>query len=240
MNESFPLAPGEGEEIRPGYHIKAAREELVMTESRYAPGMRGPEAHVHYHHADGFYVLEGELLLGLGDGELSLAAGGFVLIPPVVVHSFRNAGTDEVRFLNFHAPGMGFDGYVRGRNPGFDQHDPPADGGRPASEAIVRRPGEGERQGALGSLGLIELTVPAGSNGPGLHSHDSLLDSFWVLEGTVTLQLEARAVEAHAGSYGLAPPGRDHAFSNPGDAPARLLNVMAGAVNSEHFRHNMS
>ena len=50
----------------------------------------------------------------------------------------------RLRFLNFHAPGCGFADYLRGRGD-FDQHPPPADGGRPASDALVGRPASGER-----------------------------------------------------------------------------------------------
>jgi len=36
-------------------------------------------------------------------------------------------------------PSSGFADYLRGRNPEFDQHDPPADGGAdPASAVAVR------------------------------------------------------------------------------------------------------
>jgi uncharacterized cupin superfamily protein len=34
---------------------------LTVTFSRYAPGERGPDLHVHREHIDAFYVLEGEL-----------------------------------------------------------------------------------------------------------------------------------------------------------------------------------
>jgi quercetin dioxygenase-like cupin family protein len=217
------LGPGEGEEIRPGYHIKVGREELVMTESVYAPGQRGPDLHVHRHHADAFYVLEGELHLGLGDDDLPLPAGGFALIPPMVVHGFRNAAREEARFLNFHAPGMGFDDYVRGRNRGFDQHDPPADGVRPASEAIVRMPGEGTVKAgagdALGSLGLVEMTLEPGAG--------RALDSVWVLDGTLTVDLGGGPAELGAGGFAYAPSG--NALSTPGDEPVRLLNITAPA-----------
>ena len=32
---------------------------------------------------------------------------------------------------------MGFADYLRGRNRGFDQHDPPAEGTRPATDAVI-------------------------------------------------------------------------------------------------------
>jgi hypothetical protein len=39
-------------------------------------------------------------------------------------------------------PSLGFGDYLRGRNPGFDQHDPPPDGGAdPASMLLVRLTG---------------------------------------------------------------------------------------------------
>ena len=50
---------------------------------------------------------------------------------------------EELRYLNFHAPGGGFADYLRGVTPGFDSEDPPADGGRPAEEALVVPPEAG-------------------------------------------------------------------------------------------------
>ena len=63
-----------------------------------------------------------------------------------MVHSFRSPGPGPARFLNIHAPGMGFDEYVRsGYEFDFDQEDPPADGGQPATDAIVLAAGQGRR-----------------------------------------------------------------------------------------------
>ena len=46
-----------------------------------------------------------------------------------------------VALLRVHAPSAGFADYLRGRNPDFDQWEPPADGGLPVTEAIVIPPG---------------------------------------------------------------------------------------------------
>src|SRR5439155_13706155 len=87
--------------------------------------------------------LAGELTVRLGaDGaETGVPAGTLVRVPPHVVHGFRNAVDAELRYLNLHAPGEGFADYMRGLRDGeridFDQHDPPPDGGRPASEAMI-------------------------------------------------------------------------------------------------------
>jgi mannose-6-phosphate isomerase-like protein (cupin superfamily) len=114
-------------------------EELAVTESVYGSGERGPPPHVHHRHADGFLVVEGELTFTLRDGSFRAPAGTFVLVPPDVVHSFETIEGGSARFLNFHAPSCGFGEYLRGRNPGFDQHDPPADGDADPATVVVTR-----------------------------------------------------------------------------------------------------
>ena len=101
----------------------------------------GASPHVHRTHCDLFFVLEGELtfLVGPEPEEHVLPAGTLALAPPLVVHGFRNGGDEELRYLNFHAPGGGFADYLRGVTPGLRPEDPPADGGRPVTRRD-RRP----------------------------------------------------------------------------------------------------
>ena len=108
-----------------------------MTEFIRGPGERGAQLHVHHEHADAFLVVEGELKLTVGSGSLRGPAGTFFLSPPYVVHGFENDGTACARFFNLHLPATGFADYMRGRKPGFDQHDPPADGGVDPATAIL-------------------------------------------------------------------------------------------------------
>ena len=70
--------------------------------------------------------------------------GTFVAAPIGVVHTFANETSEEATFLNIHAPNAGFADMLRARHDSrheeadrFDQHPPPADGGKPLSEAIV-------------------------------------------------------------------------------------------------------
>jgi mannose-6-phosphate isomerase-like protein (cupin superfamily) len=137
------LVAGEGEVIGDSperrVEILCDRDELCVTWSRFGPGRDGASPHVHRHHTDLFYVLDGELTIGLGAErqETAVPAGSLAVAPPLVVHAFRNASpTEEVRYLNFHAPNGGFADYLRGVTPGFDSEDPPADGGRPVEEAL--------------------------------------------------------------------------------------------------------
>lgn len=245
--------PGEGEVVYDhpagGLVIKGAHEHVVVSEIRLSPGTPGPAAHVHHHHSDAFYVLEGELTVRLGDEERPLDPGGFVRIPPNVVHTVRNASeAAPLRVLNVHAPSMGFDDYLRAGRDGdqagrerFDQHEPPADGGRPAADARVLAKGEGEPlafgptsavfkatgDDDAGHFSLSETTAAPGFPGPVPHLHRTFVDSFYVLEGTLTLRLGEDTLAVDAGTFALVPPGTVHTFSNPGDAPVRFLNLMA-------------
>jgi quercetin dioxygenase-like cupin family protein len=114
-------------------------DELTISEFAYGPGERGAKPHVHHHHADAFVVMEGEFTFHLRDGPRALPAGTLVVFPPDVVHGFDNDSDATARCFNFHLPSSGFGDYLRGRNPDFDQHDPPEDGGVDPSAAVLAR-----------------------------------------------------------------------------------------------------
>jgi mannose-6-phosphate isomerase-like protein (cupin superfamily) len=199
------LGPGEGERPRDGeFTIKCGRQELVLSEADHEPGRREPAPHIHHHHSDAFWILDGELAVLVGDEEQLLGPGDFVFAPPGLVHTYRSPGSERCRFLNLHAPGMGFDERLRGRLDDFDQHPPHEGGGRPASDGILRRRGEGERidlgeaargllkagaDDGLGSVAVVEFELTPGSPGPPPHRHERLTDSFYVLDGTLTVLL---------------------------------------------------
>jgi quercetin dioxygenase-like cupin family protein len=121
--------------------ILADLPELCLTWTRYVAGEEGPGPHIHKEHLDAFYILTGELNFGIGPEVERVIAkpGTFVLAPPDVVHTFRNDGPAEATWLNFHAPSKGFANFLRDPDFVWDSFDAPADGGRPASEAIVDR-----------------------------------------------------------------------------------------------------
>jgi quercetin dioxygenase-like cupin family protein len=172
--------------------ILAEGPDLTVTWSRYAAGEPGPDLHVHREHTDAFYVLDGELtfLVGPAAERVPVGAGGFVAVPPNLVHTYVCEAV-ETRWLNMHAPDAGFADYMRGLRDGtgvaFDNFGPPDDGGLPATAAIVRGPGEGERRGdALVKAALPELLVAERSDGP--------VEGAWFeLGGGRVLQLRAPA-----------------------------------------------
>jgi mannose-6-phosphate isomerase-like protein (cupin superfamily) len=116
--------------------------------------------------------------------------------------------------------------------------------------ATVHPPGEGERLGVGGSsvtvkatgedtggtLYLGEVLVEPGFPGPPPHVHDKLHDMFYVLEGTLTVQLGEETREIGAGSFVCVPPGTVHTFSNPGSEPVRLLNLNTPAGWENYMR----
>jgi quercetin dioxygenase-like cupin family protein len=137
------LGGSDGEHItnRDGRRVTLIAEttELAVTDSLYGPGERGPDPHVHFHHADAFLVLEGALAYAFDGATLHAPAGTFVIVPPRVVHSFANEGSSDARFVNLHAPSCGFGDHLRGQKPDFDQHPAPEGGGDdPASVSVTR------------------------------------------------------------------------------------------------------
>jgi quercetin dioxygenase-like cupin family protein/ketosteroid isomerase-like protein len=254
------VPPGDGETItaleRRDVALLADREEISVTWSRYAPGEVGPDPHVHREHTDAWYVLDGELTFRLGPEaeRVRAAAGSFVAVPPNLVHSFANEGAEAARFLNFHTPDGGFAAYMRGRrdglDTGFDSHDPPADGGLGAGEAVISGPGEGERlvsgnrtlllKGPLVDLCFAEFTIEGQFDGPGLHRHDAEVDSFYVLEGELELTVEDSIRPAVPGTLAAVPRGVRHAFAHRVSGGVRFLNVHAPDAGFAAFLRRVS
>jgi quercetin dioxygenase-like cupin family protein len=237
------LRPGEGESLFGGRIVlKATFDQLCITESLFPNARDGAEPHLHRLHVDSFYVLEGGLAVLVHDEEKQLDPGAFVSATPEVVHGFRS--TSRARFLNFHTPDGGFAENLRARNRGepggFDSVDVPAGSGNPPDDAVYLRPGEGERletdtrvatiMVGREELALIEFELEPGFEGPDPHEHDDHVDSFYVLEGEPEFLMDGQTLRLGPGSFVAAPIGVVHAFSNPGAAPARLLNIHAPSV----------
>jgi quercetin dioxygenase-like cupin family protein len=244
VSQPLLLAPGEGEKTTDrserSITILCELDQLIVSLFRYEPGQKGPDAHVHRKHTDSFYVLEGEVDFGLGP-EITRLKGGpetFAGAPPNVVHTFRNSSNATALFLNVHAPSMGFGNVLRGGgHKHFDQFDPPENGGRPFEDAIFRPAGAGEPiehehtshrvQAELPELSVIEMTFRPEFEGVDPHTHDDLVDAFYVLAGEADFVVGDEVRRAGPGSFLAAPPGARHGFSNPGPADLRVLNFHA-------------
>ena len=223
--------------------LLADHEEISITRSRYGPGERGPDPHVHREHTDSFYVLEGELRFEVGPDlePVRVGPGGFVAAPANVVHTFVNDGGADARFLNFHSPDGAFAASLRARRDGdevaWDSFDPPPDGGRPASETVVTAPGEGERlvtgsrvvwlKAVLPHLCFAEWALDGPFKGPPVHHHDRQVDSYYVLDGQLELTVDDRVLTAEAGTLATVPRGVRHTFTHAAPGTGRVLNIHA-------------
>jgi len=236
------LAAEDGESIaeRPRRVVRVLFEHELLDAS-YAcseAGERGANPHIHVEHVDAFYVLDGELTFRVGPDLDAVRAGPgtFVMVPPHLVHGFDNDSDATARWLNFHAPSTGFLAWMRGERDRFDQVPPPADGGRSADDAVIVRPGGGERferrnrtitilgdepQFSALDIGFDESFVVDP------HTHDDHADSFFVLEGAVEFTVGERTERAGPGMWLTAPPNARHGFRNGGSDWARVLNVHA-------------
>lgn len=107
------ILAGESREIS----MLFAREEVTVTKACYSAGEPVAGPHVHHEHTDAFYVLEGALTFQVGHEARSttVPAGGFVAVPPLVAHSFRNDGNRPARWLTIHAHDGGFAQFMRCR-----------------------------------------------------------------------------------------------------------------------------
>ena len=70
---------------------------------------------------------------------------------------------------------------------------------------------------------ISEWWLEPHTKGPGTHSHDED-DIFYVIEGTMSVFVKDRWVEARKGAFILVPGGTPHDFENRGDVRAGILN----------------
>ena len=107
-----------------------------------------------------------------------------------------------------------------------------------ASRAAVVLPPGGGRRYAMGRIdatfkadgaetangySISEWWLEPHTKGPGPHAHEED-DVFYVLEGTMSLFVDGRWIDAPKGSFVLIPGGMTHDFENRGDARAGVLN----------------
>jgi hypothetical protein len=82
---------------------------------------------------------------------------------------------------------------------------------------------------------IAEWQDPGGPAGPPRliaprHLHRGDDEAWYVLEGTLRVQLGSDVVEARAGSGVLVPKGTPHTYWNPGPGPLRYLLIMTSNI----------
>jgi quercetin dioxygenase-like cupin family protein len=146
MSAIIAPAPGGEELIRSPAReasILVARQDLTIIRARYAAGEPVAGPHIHHRHTDAFYVLEGELIFEIGREAqtITVSPGEFLAAPPGLAHSFRVGTNRPAGWLTIHGPDGGFAEFIRGLRDGveveWDIAPVPADGGLPASSAVI-------------------------------------------------------------------------------------------------------
>jgi quercetin dioxygenase-like cupin family protein len=119
--------------------IKAAAEDtgglLTIVEVTEPPGAEAP-LHVHHREDEGFWILEGEVTLYVGDERIEASAGDFAWGPRDIPHRYT-VGPSGCRMLFICTPG-GFEGLVREMSvPAETRTLPPASDEEPDMEMVA-------------------------------------------------------------------------------------------------------
>lgn len=114
------VAPGGGRFIAvgsagTGVMVKASAAETdglcTVWEGHVPAGTVGAGPHYHRARDEFFYVLEGQLVLRIGDETCTAPAGTFAFVPRGTVHGFHNASTERASLLVMHHP-AGFERFL--------------------------------------------------------------------------------------------------------------------------------
>jgi mannose-6-phosphate isomerase-like protein (cupin superfamily) len=85
-----------------------------------------------------------------------------------------------------------------------------------------------------GGYSIHDNTIPPGSPGPRPHIHRHHDETFYALEGELTVRVETRKITAPTGSFVVVPRGTVHQPWNPGTEPTRVLIIFSPA-GMDHF-----
>jgi quercetin dioxygenase-like cupin family protein len=120
MMKAVVVAPGEGRFIAvgstgAGVTVKASEAETgglcTVWEGRVGPGTVGAGPHYHRERDEFLYVLEGEVVLRIGEERHAARVGTFAFVPRETIHGFHNASRDSATLLVMHHP-AGFERYL--------------------------------------------------------------------------------------------------------------------------------
>jgi quercetin dioxygenase-like cupin family protein len=116
-----------------------------------------------------------------------------------------------------------------------------------APSAYINLPGQGERfldvirlvagtEQTGGAYSMLEFDLPPRFQGPPPHRHGAMTETFYVLQGTLTVRADDETRELGAGGCAVIEPGVLHTFGNPTDGPARFLLVATPGGHEQFFR----
>jgi mannose-6-phosphate isomerase-like protein (cupin superfamily) len=199
----------------------------------HVPAGKGTSAGLHVHVADQFYyILRGQMQVQIGAQQYTANPGSLVFIPAGAPHWNWNDGReDEVHAeLIVPAPTHG--------QPTVYPVQIPTLSATPAEDPHYVRPLDesrfdpqefsyvtlADRTTGSRSCRINVLQLPPGTAGPGLHVH-SFDQFYFVLSGTMSLQVGTETQSVAPNSYVVLPAGTPHANWNDGTEVERHLAV---------------
>ena len=209
------------------------------------------DPHVHSYE-EGFYILSGEVVVGIGEQVHLLGSGDYGAVKVGTAHAWRQSGTAPVRWVEMAAPQpkpagqerdtffvkngtapadgerlgrRDLDGALLGH---FDASEiPPPTEGRIAAgglSGVFLKWLIDEKLGARHHRMLFIEYQPGVSIG--LHDH-TFEEAYYVLSGEVEATLDGTRYLAKAGDVLWTGVGCVHAFANVGREPARWLETFS-------------
>lgn len=196
---------------------------LVFT--RVPAGGSGPPLHVHP--ADQFYfVLTGQMNAQLGDESFTADAGTLIMIPEGTPHRTWNTSNAAETHVELIVPPPTRADLVKPAQPrhienaaGLVRKSKPFTGERSEIQWLANRETGSPR------IGINLTRIPPGGRSPGLHIH-TFDQAYFVIEGTMGVQIGLKSFEAGPNSYVVIPAGTVHRAWNAGKTPVKRLTLL--------------
>jgi len=207
------------------------------------------ESHVHSFE-ECFYVLEGTVIVQIGDEAFSLNAGNYGLIGTGIKHAFRNVGDTPVRWLEAQSPQprpadygrdtffVGGEVSTQGTPPAsdspmlgfFDESQLPHPGGPSQMEGFNPTTGVAIKMFVDRSFGAVHQSLFLIQYMPGakIDPHDHTFEeSYYIVSGRVKATADGEVHELGPGDVIWTSVGCIHSFENVGSEPVRWIETQA-------------
>lgn len=99
------------------------------------PAGSGPPPHIHRREDESFYLLEGKLMIQVGEESFHGSPGDFIRLPRGIIHSFKNVGNSTAKLLVLVTPAGLEKFFEETFDPAVDRSAAPP----PASQAMFAR-----------------------------------------------------------------------------------------------------
>jgi len=207
------------------------------------------QPHVHSFE-ESIYVLEGNVIVQIGEEAYLLSAGDYGLISTGVRHAFRNVGNQSARWLEMQAPQprpveygrdtffVGGEVSAQAKAPEngnslighFDEAQLPKPGSPSEMEGFNPTTGIAIKMFVDRSFGAIHQSLfliqymPAAKID--LHDH-TFEESYYIISGRVKAIADGKTYDIGAGDVIWTGTGCIHSFENVGDVPVRWIETQA-------------